>query len=544
MSIAQRATIVVGTVLAARALTSAAFAAPPPFDAAKPYVLTPPASDAPRINPPRVVGVRPNALFLFRIPASGVRPMTYRAIGLPAGLALNPASGVITGIIAHAAKKAYQVSLAAINDKGTNAASLRIVVGDRIALTPPMGWNSWYVWSESVSEAHMRKAADAFVLHGLADCGWTYINIDDCWQGGRGGSHHAIQPNEKFPDIAGTVQYVHSLGLKAGIYSTPWVGTFSGFIGGSSLTTNGSYNGLPPSKRLQPGQVFGRYPQLFEFGAGRIGPYWFFDTDMQQIAEWGFDFIKVDWLSLDVATTERISSAVRGQKRDIVLSLSNSAALENAEHYAQLAELWRTTGDIADNWGSIADIGFNQTPWLKHAGPGHWNDPDMLQVGCVNTPNQQVTTSRPSNLTPSEQYSQVSLWSLLAAPLIISCDLEKLNAFTLGLLTNPEVIEVDQDPLGTPAAELPAMGALRVFRKQLEDGSAAIGIFNTNDTSWAMEQIAGAKLGAKPGSTFRDLWRQKDLVYGSGTIALEIPPHGVMLLNEHHESNKHLSVAD
>jgi alpha-galactosidase len=495
-----------------------------------PYVLTPPAPFSPRLNPPRVFGVRPGSPFLFRIPASGKAPLQFSASGLPPGLSLDPASGVISGKITDLGKKTWTVKLAAENRQGKDSNTLRIVVGDRIALTPPMGWNSWYVWSESVNEKHLRQAADAFVRSGLANYGWSYLNLDDCWQGERTGPGQALAANEKFPDIKGTVDYIHSFGLKAGIYSTPWIGSYAGFRGGSCTNPEGTYEGLAASERLQPGQIFGRYPGHKKFKAAQTGPNWFFTADMKQIAGWGFDFIKVDWNPNDVPTTERISRDVRGQPRDIVLSLSNAATLGSAADYARLAELWRTTGDIHDAWSSISGIGFSQQRWVPFSGPGHWNDPDMLQIGFTNTPNQLVANSRPSRLTPSEQYSQVTLWSLLAAPLILSCDLEKLDPFTINLITNPEVIAVNQDPLGRAAIELCASHNLRIFCKTLEDGALAIGLFNTDDVFPVQTNFDLASLQLPHGVKIRDLWRQKDLAVNKGRVAIDIPPHGCLLL--------------
>jgi alpha-galactosidase len=445
-------------------------------------------------------------------------------------MSLQPETGIISGTITDLEKKTWTVKVTAKNSKGTDANTLRIVVGDRIALTPPMGWNSWYVWSESVNETHLRQAADAFVRSGLADCGWSYLNLDDCWQGERTGPGKALVANEKFADIKGAVDHVHAQGLKAGIYSTPWIGSYAGFRGGSSDNPEGIYTGLPADKRLQPGQVFGRYPGHQQFNAARTGATWFFDADMKQIAAWGFDFIKVDWNPNDVATTERISRDVRAQPRDIILSLSNAATLSSGADYARLAELWRTTGDIQDAWGSISHIGFGQQPWVPFAGPGHWNDPDMLQVGFTNTPNQLVSSSRPSRLTPSEQYSQVTLWSLLAAPLILSCDLEKLDPFTLNLLTNREVIAINQDPLGKAAIELVAIDSLRILCKNLEDGSMAIGLFNTNDQFPFQANLDLAELQLPRSTRLRDAWRQKDLDVHNGHVAITIRPHGCLLL--------------
>ena len=201
------------------------------------YILTPKPADTPRINGARVFGVRPGSEFFYAIAATGVRPMTFSAEGLPKGLKLDPRTGRITGRLA--AKGEYEVLLTASNALGSYSRELRIVVGDRIALTPPMGWNSWNCWARDVTQEQVLSSARALVEKGLADHGWSYINIDDGWQGKRGGKYNAIQPNAKFPDMAGLSKQIHDMGLRLGIYSTPWVGTYAAHIGSYSDNPDG-----------------------------------------------------------------------------------------------------------------------------------------------------------------------------------------------------------------------------------------------------------------------------------------------------------------
>ncbi len=511
-------------LLAVSACASGGPAALPGAQAPSAQVAAPGAA---RINYPRIFGVRPGSPFLFRVPVSGALPLTVSAQGLPDGLVLDPQTGVVSGTIRSREKQTYAVVFTTQNAAGNCRQSIRFVVGDRICLTPPMGWNSWYVWSESVNEKHFRAAADSFVSHGLAGHGWSYIALDDCWQGVRGGPAKAILPNEKFPDMQGAVDHLHGLGLKAGIYTVPALGSYAGFIGSSCDNAEGSYAGLAPQERLQPGQVFGRYPGRGQFN--RRGAHWFFDADIRQMAEWGFDMVKVDWHPNDLPTTQRISAAVRAQKRDIALSLSNEASFELAADYAKLAEFWRTTGDINDSWETVASHGLRQIPWAPFAGPGHWNDPDMLQVGRTNTPNQQVADSRPSRLAPDEQQAQMSLWCLNASPLILSCDLDRLDAFTLSLLTNDEVIAVNQDPLGRPARELPAVGNLKLFLKEMEDGSQVVGILNAGPQA-ANAVLPWDRVGLAKPATLRDLWAHETRVSGAAGITVALPGHGCLLL--------------
>jgi len=490
--------------------------------------LTPPPPDAPRINGARIFGVRPDSPVLFRIPATGQRPLNYRAENLPDGLFLDETAGILTGQLKEAGD--YRITLTASNALGQDSRNLLIRVGEETALTPPMGWNSWYCHSELISEDAVRETARAFLETGLIDHGWTYVNIDDCWQGVRGGAEMALQPNERFSDMKTLCDELHGMGLKAGIYSTPWMGTYAGFTGGSSPTPEGDYSEhyLPEEKRRQPHQFFGRYPKSLKKGLNKVGS-WFFDRDARQWAEWGFDYVKLDWNPNDIPTTERMNRDLRSCGRDIVVSLSNSAPYKDAEGLSAGSNCWRTTGDITDRWWSVSRIGFRQQKWQTFTRPGHWNDPDMLQVGRIGVPNRKNRVFKPTRLKPQEQYTQMSLWCILSAPLLLSCDIASLDEFTLGLLTNDEVIAVNQDPAGAPARRIVNGLFRQVWCKPLEDGSTAVGLFNRGPVPLRVH-AALRDLGLNGPGLIRDLWRQKDLGDAGESVAAVVPPHGVVLL--------------
>ncbi len=473
------------------------------YDLSERYVLTPKPPRTPRINGARVFGVRPGSPFLFMIPVTGDKPMKFSAKDLPKGLSLDEEKGRITGRLSE--KGEHNVTLIAQNAFGIAERGLKIIVGDRICLTPPMGWNSWNCWATAVDDRKIRDAAKAMIDTGLADHGWTYINIDDTWQGKRGGEFTAIQGNEKFPDMKGLCDYVHGLGLKTGIYSTPWITSYAAYIGGSSNNEDGSW--AP------------------ETAGGGHGKFSFAVNDARQWAKWGIDYLKYDWHPNDVPHVKEMSDALRECGRDIVYSLSNAAPFDKAERWAQLSHCWRTTGDIRDGWWSVRGIGFSQDIWTEFAGPGHWNDPDMLVVGKLGWgPNLH-----PSNLSPDEQYTHISLWCLLSAPLLLGCDLSDLDEFTLNLLTNDEVLEVNQDPLGRQASRVKRVGNIEVWAKNMEDGSKAVGLFNKGlfDSAASIDWKA---LGIDGPQRVRDLWRQKDLGTFQDSFEATIRPHGVVLV--------------
>jgi alpha-galactosidase len=358
----------------------------------------------------------------------------------------------------------------------------------------------------------------------LINHGWSYVNIDDTWQGVRSGPDTTLQPNEKFPDIKGMVDYIHSLGLKAGIYSTPYISSYAGYVGGSSEFPGGGETHDSIKKNRQPFM--------------HIGKYRFETNDARQMARWGFDFLKYDW-RIDVTSTERMSEALRKSGRDIVFSLSNNAPYEKAAEWKRLSNMYRTGPDIKDSWTSLFLTTFSLGKWGPYSGPGHWADPDMMIVGKVSI----GPVMHDTRLTPDEQYSHVSLFSLLAAPLLIGCPIEQLDDFTLNLLTNDEVIEVNQDPLGKPGRQVAEENGIQIWIKNLEDGSVAVGLFNTADFGktpqsyfhWGNEPAKQfsfdfAKAGLKGKYKIRDLWRQKDLGESDGSFSAEIAHHGVVML--------------
>jgi alpha-galactosidase len=495
----------------ATAYKAAAQAAP--GDAA---ILTPPSPPAPQIHGPKVFGVRPGAPFLYAIPATGERPMRYSADGLPAGLQLDSATGQIQGTLGRTGT--YPVTFHAANSLGQAQRPFKIIVGDQVGLVPAMGWNSFNTYGVNVNQTQILAAAHAMVDSGLARHGWVYINTDDGWQGQRGGEFNAIQPNSNFPDIAGMAREIHGLGLKAGIYSTPWVTSYGRRIGGSSEDASGKWD--PSFAKANPNN----HSQRFPFA---IAQYHFATADSKQIAQWGFDYLKYDWAPIHAPDTREMYEALRASGRDLIFSLSNNGLytlLKEIREVSPDANSWRTTDDVHDNWKNVSNSAFTEDAWAPYAGPGHFNDPDMLVVGVVGW-----GRPHPTHLTPDEQYTQISMWCLLSAPLILGCDLRKLDPFTANLVTNDEVLDIDQDSLGRQATCVSTNGDLNVYAKPLEDGSWAVGLVNRGVTSapvvlhWADLHLTGPQ-------RVRDLWRQKDAGTFDKEYSAGVGPHGVVLV--------------
>ncbi len=479
------------------------------------YILTPKAPDVPQINGAKVFGVRPGSPFLFIVPATGKRPITFVADNLPQGLSIDSSTGLITGKLT--TPGTYNVTFKAQNSIGTATREFKIVVGESIALTPPMGWNSWNCWAAQVSDKHVRASAKAMIDSGLVNHGWTYINIDDTWQSKRGGPFNALQSNQKFPDMKGLCDYVHSLGLKCGIYSTPWVTSYAGYPGGSSDDPNGSWE------------------KLANYESNKcLGKYAFDANDAQQYGQWGIDYLKYDWHTHQEKEIAAMANGLKTTGRDIIYSLSAGMDFGKAPLCAKLANCWRTTNDIRDGWTKkqmseswamgVTEIWKDHLRWAPFSGPGHWADADMLVVGKVGW-----GSPHPSKLTPDEQYTHISLWCLWSSPLLIGCPLDQLDSFTLNLLANDEVLALNQDPLGKMAKRVYASGATQVLVKELEDGSKAVGLFNTGEEPNTVK-ITWQQLGITGNQAVRDLWRQKNIgAYSDGFEAM-VRSHGVILV--------------
>jgi alpha-galactosidase len=491
----------------------------------EPYILTPQPSAKPKINSASVFGVRPGSPFQFRIPATGDRPLTFMVTGLPEGLKVEQKTGLITGKLLTAGT--YVIQLKAKNAKGIAEKSLRIICGDKIALTPPMGWNSWNCFAGEVSAEKVKRAAEVMVKTGLVNYGWNYVNIDDYWQNNRDSKDPSQQgkfrdeagnivPNKRFGDMKSLTGYVHGLGLKIGIYSSPGPWTCDG-------------------------------------GAGSYG---YERQDAESYAKWGFDYLKYDWcsyggvlngipdndpnkvvsisynggyqLSTAVKPYKLMGDYIRQQPRDIVFSLCQYGMSDVWKWGGSIGgNTWRTTNDITDNWSNVKSIALAQDQSAAWAKPGNWNDPDMLVVGTVGW-----GSPHPTMLKPDEQYLHFSLWSLFSAPLLIGCDMEKLDAFTLNLLTNDEVIAVNQDALGKQATCVQTIGDLRIYVKELEDGSRVAGFCNFGLEKVDISYKDLNKLGISGKQKVRDLWRQKDITTihaDKEALSVKVPMHGVAL---------------
>lgn len=473
-------------------------------------ILTPKPGPKPRINGPTVYGCRPGNPFLYRIPTQGERPMVFSASGLPRGLKLDSATGIITGSIAERGE--HRVTLRAKNEHGRASRPFKIVCGDTLSLTPSMGWNHWYAHYDRITDKMMREAADVMVASGMADVGYQYVSIDDCWMnaeknkdplrvGPLRDERGNIVPNKHFPDMKAMTDYIHVKGLKAGIYTSPGPRTCAGFA----------------------------------------GSYQHEAQDARQFADWGFDLLKYDWCSFGeivkgdkgLATLKKpyqlMGGLLKQQRRDVLLNLCQYGMGNVWEWGAEVGgQSWRTSGDLGYELNKIFSVALKNAEHRAWSKPGSWNDPDYVQIGYIGNARGGGLPA-PCPLTPNEQYAFMSLWSLMASPLFYSGDMSKLDDFTLNVLCNPEVIEVNQDALGQCARVITLDENLFVMVKDLEDGAKAVGLCNAGELE-ASVAARWVDLGVKGKPAVRDLWRQRNLGRFDKEFKASVPRHGVVLV--------------
>src|SRR5947209_6354758 len=343
--------------------------------------------------------------------------------------------------------------------------ALHKVADNALARTPPMGWNSWNKFAGRVDDAAVRGMADAMAANGMKDAGYVYVNIDDTWQGEREKNGN-ITTNKKFPDMKALADYVHSKGLKIGLYSSPGPNTCAGYE----------------------------------------GSYGHEEQDAQAYAAWGIDYLKYDWCGARNLYTDQemralyqvMGDALLKTGRPILYSLCQYGRAEVWKWGADVGgNAWRTTGDIRDTWDSMTTIGFSQDELARWAAPGHWNDPDMLEIGN-------------GGMNDDEYRTHMSLWAILAAPLIVGNDLSKMTPYTVELLTNREVLAVDQDPLGKQGYRIAQEGPFEVWMKPMADGSKVIGLFNRQRFAEEMT-VDFSQIGITSEAIVRDLWLKKSV---------------------------------
>jgi alpha-galactosidase len=497
-------------------------------------ILTPVSHRSPRLNGPKVYGVRPGKKMIFRIPCQGERPMQFKIQGLPEGLRLDENSGIITGTVP-GENGGYSMLIEAKNKHGQVSREFKIVVGDKIALTPPTGWNSWGGHMVTVTDQTMRDAADVLVETGLADVGFQYIGIDDCWMrvnqemyDGRPASvlkKHAgydyqangiigdvrdangnILPNGKFPDMKAMTDYIHEKGLKAGIYSSP---------------------GLQTCQRW-------------------CGSYGHERADADTYARWGFDLLKYD-LCTGAKPFNELKNRVPGfDHKDFWKPMADYLLVQDHDILFNLCQYgidypwtwapsigiqsWRTGGDLNHNVKEYFEEALRITGELrKYSKPGQWNDPDFMYIHRIKDVQRMNEPSVEIPLNTNQRYQYVSLWAIICAPFFFSCDINEIDEFTVRMLVNADVFNINQDESGYVARVIRNKDDEILMLKEMSDGTKILAIFNRNAIEEKIVNFKWAEIKEVVAFSLFDVWRQKEAgIYPEG-VSVKLSPDGVAL---------------
>jgi len=497
-------------------------------------ILTPEFAKVPQINGPTVYGVRPGKKIVYRIPCTGQRPMQFKVKGLPKGITLDAVNGIISGI-SPSVKGEYPMTLTAKNSDGKVSRNFKLIVGDKIALTPPTGWNSWGGHMLLISDSLIRKVADVFVKRGFADVGFQYISMDDCWMKispenyaarseGKKQQHEGfnydgligdvrdqngnIIPNSHFPDMKAMTDYIHSFGLKAGLYSSPGPFTCQNFAG----------------------------------SLGHEKP------DADQYARWGFDLLKYDLCSggkclscLRESDTKfpqsefwrPMATYLLQQDRDILFNLCQYGQEEPWKWAPSMSiSSWRSSGDLnhkVENY--FANAMRIATELREYSKPGQWNDPDFMYIHKIVDYRKMMQPTREIPLNTNQRYQYVTLWSVVCAPYFFSCNLNEIDDFTVRLLTNAGLMNINQDELGHVAEVLRNSDNEVIMVKKLADGSKVIALFNTNAETEKIIELKSQEFGFKSNAVVYDVWRQKSAGNFGNNMKVKLSANGVALFH-------------
>lgn len=497
-------------------------------------ILTPLPQKSPVINGPKVYGIRPGKKMIYRIPCQGERPIQFKIDGLPEGLLVDAQSGIIKGMVP-SEKGSYRFVIEAKNKYGSTSREFKIVVGDKIALTPPTGWNSWGGHMVTVSDKTMRDAADILVDKGLADVGFQYVGIDDCWMrlnqemydlriestvkkhsgydykangviGDVRDANGDILPNGKFPDMKAMTDYIHEKGLKAGIYSTPGKLTCQRWCG--------------------------------SYGHER--------ADADTYARWGFDLLKYD-LCTGAKAHDDLKKMVPGydnkefwkpiadylqvQEHDIQFNLCQYG-IDYPWTWAPTIGIqsWRIGGDLNHDVTGYFDQALRITGELrKYSKPGQWNDPDFMYIHRIKDVWKMNQPSEEIPLTTNQRYQYVTLWSVICAPFFFSCDIHEMDEFTVRLLANAGVFNINQDELGFVAKVIRNKDDETIMVKEMADGTKILAIFNRQPNDEKVIRVNWSEFDKAVSFAVEDVWRQKNAGIQPEGISVRLSPDGVGL---------------
>lgn len=465
----------------------------------------------PRLQMPAFYGASPNKPILYRIPVLGQRPVTVHVENLPEGMQLIDRN-VLTGTLPEGD---YRISVIAENELGFDRKEICFEIHpDHLLLTPLMGFTSWNAFLQQVTQKDMERTADLMDSTGLAEYGYSYVNLDSAWQKEYGGEFDAIMPNEKFPDMKAMVERIHSYGFKAGIYSAPMRNAL----------------GKPRHVASIPGCTRGELDDRFSKSLFGIGVERMERNNVLQWTQWGFDYLKYDWRPTDAINADIMKKELLKSERDFGYCVTVACTIDLADYWKKNCNSWRGNRDSEDKWPRLLEIFDTYDPWIPHIGKGHFFDLDMLEVGnsAMNVLEWQDRgrldiTDGPCRLTEDEQLLAYTMRAFFLSPIQISSRLEKMSEFEKNMYCNEEMIAIHQDSLVAPAflklEKKEGSSRLKIYEKPLADGSYAQAFFNIGET-W--ETVALDK-GV---SAVRDVWAKEML----REQIVSLPPHSVRVI--------------
>ncbi len=517
-----------------------------------PVLAAPQTYTRPHITSPGLAGSLPGTPFLYTITAGGQQPIKFGAKGLPAGLKLDASTGKITGKTPAAGN--YRVAVSAANAAGCDKLSLEIRSGQSLALSPPLGWNSYDCFGDDVTEAEVLENA-AYINTNLKQHGWDYVIVDYRWydpEASRAPNDANIHQGKgltldkwgrlmpsanRFPSAAGEAGFrplaskIHGMGLRFGIHimrGIPRQAVLDNMpIEGSPFTAQQAGN----QKSLCPWCT-----DMFGVDAEKPAGQAYYDSLLRLYASWGVDYIKVDDMSAPYSRyeIEAVHKAIAKCGRSIVFSLSpGETPVEDGQHVGQNANLWRISGDFWDNWGAVNHQFDLLRRWAGLGGIGHWPDADMIPLGHVSVKGRSVGPDRHTGLTRDEQLTMMSLWAIAPSPMMLGMHLPDNDAWTLSLITNDEVLAINQDSAGLQAVPVKnasqGMGSVEIWKRMLSDGSIAVGVFNRIGAE-TLASLTWKDLGVGGPAPVRDLWNHTSLHPVEGAISIKVGAHGAALL--------------
>ena len=456
-----------------------------------------PFEGAPKINLAEAFGASPNKPIILKIPVTGKRPMKYNVLNLPKGLDL--ADGIIRGQVE--LEGDYKVTLIVENELGKAEKELVLEIKENnLLLSPLLGFTTWNAFQSAVTQELAETSAKIIIESGIAEYGYSYINIDSGWQKEYGGKYDAIMPNEKFPDMGAFCDLVHNLGLKCGIYSTPMLTAW----------------GCPEEFESVPGCTQGEADILFADANGGVGVVRKEKNNALQWAEWGFDYLKYDWCPCDPYNADLMKKALLSTNRDFAFCVTTWASHHYHKYWETHCNHYRCNEDSVGTWDNLLSIYNSRNRFVKHIKRGHYFDMDMLDVG----------NGVHRGFNEDEQLVAYSMRAFFSSPIQISSDLRKLTEFELSMYCNDEILEIHQDngySIAEPYLILEENNRLaHIFKKRLADGGVAFAFFNLGDTTENL--IVNLDETAK----IRDVWAKKD-ISESNVIEAELKPHTVRI---------------